>query len=118
MQNGHKKNITIFDPKTICYLDDLKTSTGQTWDETFRMLIRQNRQDRDKHLELKLKELAEWVSFAYPDRLDMVAVMEKVRVMVSNQFLMAEPDRMLEMANRLGVMHRDLIVEFRKKGDD
>lgn len=116
MKNGHKRNITIFDERTICFLDNLRKSTGQTWDDTLKMLITQNRQERDKMLDLKLKELHDWVGFAYPDRPDISNVIEKARVLIANPFLMSEPDRMFTMGNRLLLLQRDLIMEFKKKG--
>lgn len=113
-ENGRKKNITLFDPRVICYLDDLRTSKELTWDETLRLLVDDNRQDRDKQFNLKLKELEDWVRFAYPDRLDIAKTISSIRTLVANPFLLSERERMVEMSDRVQVLQRDLLLHFRE----
>jgi len=87
---------------------------GGTWDDTFKMILVQNRQERDGMLDLKLKELVDWVGFAYPDRPDMSVAVERARALLTNPFLLSDTDRVYEMGVRIQSLQRDLIVEFRK----
>jgi hypothetical protein len=111
--NGVRKNITICDPKTVCYLEDLKKKTGQSWDNVLKLVIRDNLEDRDKQFQLKFSELEDWVRYAYPGRKDILRTVEILGGMVTNRFFIDEPKRMLRLNEDLNVLNKSLVVELR-----
>lgn len=115
--NGFRKNITLCDVKTVCYLEELKKKTGNSWDDVLKMVIRDNLEDRDKQFQLKISELEQWVRYAYPGRKDILKTVEIFGGIITNKFFISDPKRMGRLNQDLNEMNRTLIVELRK-GDE
>jgi hypothetical protein len=111
--NGIKKNITLNDPKTILFLENLKKSSGLTWDQTINIIVRDSNHERDKMLDLRFKEIFDWATLTFPDRPDVPRAIEKARCLIVNSFLLGDNTRMLEAGTELECMTRDLIKRFR-----
>jgi len=113
-ENGQKKNITISDPNTIIFLDEMR-GEHRTWDDTLRGLIKSTRDDRDKLLNHKLREVLDWAIFAYPDRADVPRAIDSFRQILTNDFFLNDPVRMDLIDGKMQCLHRDLIIELRKE---
>jgi len=115
---GNRFNLTLLDEDNIRYFKNIKNTRNWSWDEVLRRhRYADIRETRSELFDLEFVNMISWLGVAYPDRPDLIDLMETVRSICTNPALLKSPDLINVLCMRIGNLHAEMVLAYRMHQD-
>lgn len=111
---GNRFNLTLLDEDNIRYFKNIKNTRNWSWDEVLRRhRYADIRETRSELFDLEFVNMISWLGVAYPDRPDLIDLMETIRALCTNPTLLKSPDLINVLSMRIGSLHQEMVKAYR-----
>jgi hypothetical protein len=115
---GNRFNLTLLDEDNIRYFKNIKNTRNWSWDEVLRRhRYADIRETRSELFDLEFVNMISWLGVAYPDRPDLIDLMETIRSLITNPALLKSPDLINVLCMRIGNLHGEMVKAYRMHQD-